>query len=93
MNLSDRIAFAILGATISAGFLLPFIYKPLLVYDYGGIQRNKNSSVGTFPINIRNIGVGTARNIIVTMKADNVTFLNFTSNPFLSEFFLIVLLQ
>jgi hypothetical protein len=64
--------------------LIPLIAFPLLDYSaYTQIAANEANLI----INVKNIGFTSAKNLIVTVHADNANFSNFVSEPYLPEQF------
>jgi hypothetical protein len=79
---TDAVAVASLIVTIVVTGVLPLLLSPLLDYS-ASIQANGNK----LTIDITNLGLATANNIISSVSAKNVTFSNFQSEPFLENHF------
>ena len=80
----DAIALGSVFVSIIA-LTVPFIQSPLIDYN---VYPPKNSSVNDteqYRIEINNLGSEAAKNVVLSLKADKVRFVKFTSDPVLSE--------
>ena len=90
MNTSDSISFGGLIVTIITGMVFPFIQKPILDYSFQPENVNKTSTkdlTKDLAIKIHNFGLAPAKHVVGSMKGNNLTFSNITSEPFLSKYF------
>jgi hypothetical protein len=89
MNPAESISFINLIVTIITTMIVPLVQKPLLDYyvtEPRLIPKDpKNFSQSE--IKIYNFGIVAAKHVIGSMKGENITFLDFTSDPFLSKYF------
>jgi hypothetical protein len=79
---ADAIAVASLIATIVITGVLPLLLSPLLDYSISPLENGNKLT-----IDITNLGLATANNIISSVSAKNVNFSNFESEPFLANHF------
>lgn len=79
----DAIALGSLVASIAITGILPILLSPLLDYSVSILDNNTKLT-----IQIENLGLASAKNIISSVSAKNVTFSNFESEPFLANHFI-----
>jgi hypothetical protein len=80
----DVIAIVGLIATIVVPLLIPLVQAPIIDYVTKGPFNTNKDNIQRFEIVINNIGIA-ADHVIVSLTANNTTFLNFTSQPFLAK--------
>src|SRR5690348_4199533 len=89
MKTSDTIGFVSLIVTIITGIIFPFIQRPFLGYEVTQPLETSKKNVETFKVIIHNYGIVAAKNVIASLSADNVRFLEFVSKPYMSRQFVV----
>jgi hypothetical protein len=79
---ADAIALGSLVATIVITGILPIMLNPLV--DYSATLQENDTKL---TIEIKNLGLGSANNVVSSVSAKNVSFSNIESEPFLEKHF------
>jgi hypothetical protein len=79
---ADAIALGSLIVTIAITGILPIMLNPLV--DYSATLQENGTKL---TIEIKNLGLGSANNVMSSVSAKNVSFSNFESEPFLANHF------
>jgi hypothetical protein len=80
----DAIALGSVIVSIIA-LTVPFIQSPLIDYNVYPPSKSSVEGIEQYRIEINNLGSETAKNVVLSLKADKVRFIKFTSDPVLSE--------
>ena len=88
MKASDAISFGSLIVNIIATMIFPLVLIPLIEYSATDpLMVPHIENVSESKIRIHNYGLAPANHVVGAMKGENITFFNFTSEPFLSKDF------
>jgi hypothetical protein len=88
MKASDAISFGSLIVNIIATMIFPLVLIPFIEYSATDpVMVPHTENVSESKIKIHNYGLAPANHVIGAMKGENITFFNFTSEPFLSKDF------
>jgi hypothetical protein len=79
----DAIALGSVFVSIIA-LTVPFIQSPLIDYNVYHLG-NTSKGLEQYRIEVSNLGSETAKNVVLSLKANDVTFVKFSSDPVLSE--------
>jgi hypothetical protein len=84
--LADSIALAGLFITLTVTGIYPFLQSPLLDYTLIPIG-NESNNIQKYSLEVSNWGLASAKNALFSLQSDNVRFLEFKPQPFLSSYF------
>jgi hypothetical protein len=87
MKTGDILSLVGLIGTIAIALVAPFSQLPILDYNVVDPNPSRISNAKDFYIVIQNFGTVDAEHVLVSLEADNVKFLKFTTSPFMSKHF------
>jgi hypothetical protein len=88
LGAADVISLVGLIGTIVGALVVPFSQLPILDYTVTGPFPTTKKDTQKFEIAIHNSGTINAENVLVSLKADNTKFSEFSSQPFLANYFI-----
>jgi hypothetical protein len=84
MNTQDSLQ--LIGLVVTAlSSLTPLKDLPILEYSDVVTTKTADPKIDVISLVISNYGMGPAKNVLASITANNVTFLNFSSEPYLSS--------
>lgn len=81
----DRLTLVGLFVTVLGTLIYPFIQNPMIDYDVTIGSKDKNN-LTSFQTNIRNWGLSSAKNIIISYNMPHTDFIGINSTPYLSNY-------
>lgn len=92
-NKNEILTIIGLLATVVATLIFPFVQNPLLDYDVTlenknnvTLENKNNETIVPFQIDIRNWGLKTANNVIISLNMPGSSFRQIKSIPYLSDY-------